>query len=425
MSDAADAAGIGGGDAPASAGAPPAKKRKLGKKERQRLRAMAEGTYVAPTQPTKAPPKPKQARQPYNGGMAPSLLTRHIREAWTPDALLATCDKYRDRVNHIHASAAWNSLGRLAADDREWWRREPDALESLTARTLELVRESPDMGPRELANVAHGVAKSGARSATLPSLLDAVAESLAPRLPECNPQELANAAWAFAKSDHAGDAVSALVRALASEITAKADRLNPQELTNAAWAFATVGADASSSESVATLFDALARSSARNLAGFSPQGLSNTAWAFAKVGATNDALMDAMTTRATAEAASLNPRDLANVAWAFARSGRADERCFAALADAAERRVDDFSTQGLANTAWAHAKAGVSAPTLFSALARALESRFFRGRVGEDVAPQDVSNAAWAFARACQFAAAIRRQACCAEDASRNPSSSE
>ena len=150
-------------DAPPASASSGAKKKKLGKKERQRLRAMAAGTYVPPTLPTKAPKKPTIARQPYAGGVAPSLLTRYIREAWTPESLLETCDRYAAKMNHIHAGAAWNSLAKLATNpahpDRDWALRVDGALlERLVERTIAIV---PTMGPRELANAAHGVAKSG------------------------------------------------------------------------------------------------------------------------------------------------------------------------------------------------------------------------------------------------------------------------
>ena len=175
-----------GADASAAAapeGAPaPGKKKKLGKKERQRLKAIADGTYVAPVLPQKQPPKAKQARQPYNGGMAPSLLTKYIKEAWTTTALLETCEQYQDRMNKIHASASWNCLGRLAtaAADARWFERDRRALEALARKTTEMVLASVDvrsepaedasanavMGARELANVAHGLAKCGAAHAS-------------------------------------------------------------------------------------------------------------------------------------------------------------------------------------------------------------------------------------------------------------------
>ena len=73
--------------ADASAAAAPAggpatgKKKKLGKKERQRLKAIADGTYVAPVLPQKQPPG--EARASRTTGDGASLLTKYIKEAWT------------------------------------------------------------------------------------------------------------------------------------------------------------------------------------------------------------------------------------------------------------------------------------------------------------------------------------------------------
>ena len=311
--------------ADASAAAAPAggpatgKKKKLGKKERQRLKAIADGTYVAPVLPQKQPPKAKQARQPYNGGMAPSLLTKYIKEAWTTTALLETCEQYQDRMNKIHASASWNRLGRLAtaAADARWFERDRAALEALARKTTEMVLASVDvgsspaddasanavMGARELANVAHGLAKCGAARASdepetfssgttffdddddverpfgerdaLPrtngfilsrthdrrdgekdadenenassdptrALIAALAKALTVRARECNAQEAANAAWAFRKLGREGDPELYEALAFVARREAANDAMNPQELANAAWAFSGVLAE--------------------------------------------------------------------------------------------------------------------------------------------------------------------------------------
>ena len=295
-----------GADASAAAapeGAPaPGKKKKLGKKERQRLKAIADGTYVAPVLPQKQPPKAKQARQPYNGGMAPSLLTKYIKEAWTTTALLETCEQYQDRMNKIHASASWNCLGRLAtaAADARWFERDRRALEALARKTTEMVLASVDvrsepaedasanavMGARELANVVHGLAKCGAAHASdepgetffddpdgddgkdvsekntfddatrgntddgknttdshtdpLRALVAALAAALTARARECNAQEAANAAWAFRKLGREGDPALYAALAFVARREAEKDAMNPQELTNAAWAFSGV-----------------------------------------------------------------------------------------------------------------------------------------------------------------------------------------
>jgi hypothetical protein len=348
-----------GADASAAAapeGAPaPGKKKKLGKKERQRLKAIADGTYVAPVLPQKQPPKAKQARQPYNGGMAPSLLTKYIKEAWTTTALLETCEQYQDRMNKIHASASWNCLGRLAtaAADARWFDRDRRALEALARKTTEMVLASVDvrsepaedasanavMGARELANVAHGLAKCGAAHASdepgetffddpdgddgkdvskkntfddatrgntddgknttdshdpLQTLVAALAAALTARARECNAQEAANAAWAFRKLGREGDPLLYAALAFVARREAEKDAMNPQELTNAAWAFSgvlaaetetyeqTVTNDVAFAEDVARTVDALASSAAKRLCDFDARGVCVLTCALAK-----------------------------------------------------------------------------------------------------------------------------------------------
>ena len=51
-----------------------------------------------------------------------------------------------------------------------------------------------DFVARELANVAHGVARSG-RGQSMSKLMDRLARSIEGCLGECNAQELANTAW--------------------------------------------------------------------------------------------------------------------------------------------------------------------------------------------------------------------------------------
>ena len=70
----------------------------------------------------------------------------------------------------------------------------------------------------------------------------------------------------------------------------------------------------------------------------------------------------------------LGGRQLANIAHAAAKlrlRRRAAAPLFNALASASTKRVGDFNPQNLSNTAWAFAKAGHAAPKLFDALASA------------------------------------------------------
>ena len=319
--------------ADASAAAAPAggpatgKKKKLGKKERQRLKAIADGTYVAPVLPQKQPPKAKQARQPYNGGMAPSLLTKYIKEAWTTTALLETCEQYQDRMNKIHASASWNCLGRLAtaAADARWFERDRAALEALARKTTEMVLASVDvgsspaddasanavMGARELANVAHGLAKCGAaRASDEPETFssgttffdddDDVERPFGERdaLPRTNTNGGVHSRISRTHDDRrdgekdadenenenasSSDPTRALIAALAKALTVRARECNAQEAANAAWAFRKLGLASSGDPELYEALAFVARREAANDA-MNPQELANAAWAFSGV----------------------------------------------------------------------------------------------------------------------------------------------
>ena len=84
-----------------------------------------------------------------------------------------------------------------------------------------------------------------------------------------------------------------------------------------------------------------------------------------------------MPTRAFATAATVNYRD---------------EKLFAALAIAAERRLPEFNPQEVANAAWAFATVNYRDQKLCAALALAAERRL------SEFHPQEVANTAWASA---------------------------
>ena len=185
------------------------------------------------------------------------------------------------RFNHIHLSACWNKLGHLARDSEDWYQQpsNAEALESLLKHTLVTVQGS-EIEARQLANIAHGVVKSGAfkdRSDSMRALMTALAGSLRAQLGSCNAQELANVAWAFAKS---GQVDAELFAALAATAQQQwyLENFNAQEAANITWAFATAG------HSDTKLFQALGGLVEERLDSFSTQGLANTAWAFAKAG---------------------------------------------------------------------------------------------------------------------------------------------
>ena len=128
-----------------------------------------------------------------------------------------------------------------------------EALELLVQHTVRAAMKG-ELGARQLANVAYGVARSG------------IGKSLA-----------------FATVGHP-DAELFTVLARAAEQRIR--DFSPQNLANTAWAFATLGL------SDAQLFTVLVRAAEHRIRDFNAQNLTNTAWAFATLGTPVPALFD-------------------------------------------------------------------------------------------------------------------------------------
>lgn len=336
-----------------------------------------------------------RGRQAHNGTAqsevpSPALLTSLIKRSWTVESLFQTFSTYEGHFNHIHLSACWNSLGHQSRSTRvEGTAVHADALQSLVQKTSLVVTTCSEVRARQLANIAHGVAKSGLRQEHVGGLMTALAAALKARLAECNPQELANVAWAFAKMRHVD---ADFFGKLAETVEGCAMDLNPQEIANTAWAFATAG------HSDTRLWRSLAPVVELRVIEFTTQGLSNTAWAFAKAGHVDARLFAMMGGRARERLDDFNSQDLANTALAFAKAGVFDAELFEALAKSAvEWHLESLSAQGLATTIWAFAKAGLTDHNkLFTAFAKSILQRGIN-----DFNSQDIAHTAWAFAKAC------------------------
>ena len=194
-------------------------------------------------------------------------LNQRISQAGSTHELLRLAEFSIGSLNHIHAGNLWNKLGKQpdVTDNRHH-----QQVGKLLRRSMELI----DMcSARQLANIAHGVAKC--RVQEVNTLYAAIAEAaVRGGLGGFNPQNLANIAWAFATVGVRADALYAAIAEAA--VRGGLGGFKPQELSNTAWAFATAGVRADA------LYAAIAEAAVRGgLGGFKPQDLSNTAWAFA------------------------------------------------------------------------------------------------------------------------------------------------
>lgn len=360
-------------------------------------------------------------RAPLSAQQAASReINSQIVSATSAEAILRLYDERRDAFDEVNLSTAWNRIGKqyiAAAERRTFFQR--------NERTLAHMRETTDgiagrLLPRNLAGVAHGIAKLGYRGAhqtmhhlartslaciddfkpqeianimwafskasvPSPELFGAVAASAPAKLRDFKPQELSNTAWAFATAD---TPAPALFAAIADEAIPQLELFKPQELKDLAWAFATLR------EPAPRLFEHIAREAAPRVHEFNSQELANLAWAFAKADHPVPDLFAALGAEATPRLREFKPQELANTAWAFATAGVANRQLFAAIAREAAPRMGQFKTQELANTVWAFATAGVGVPELFREAERAAIGQMAGFRT------QEISNTIWAFATA-------------------------
>ena len=99
---------------------------------------------------------------------------------------------------------------------------------------------------------------------------------------EIGARQLATVAVGVAGTSIPGESLGVLLRTLARASEQRVHEFNAQGLTNTVWAFATVGkTDEKSNEK---LFAVFANAAEQRMGEFTAQALSNTAWAFAKIG---------------------------------------------------------------------------------------------------------------------------------------------
>ena len=319
------------------------------------------------------------------------MLTSLLTKSYNVQTLLSLFDIHGSYFNQVHMSAFWTTLGKHS-------KRNPRQLGYLqmqlvrNATLFERVRTQttrmiPDLGHREIGNVAHGMASAGIGSAgEWSQLWTTLATSCTERLPYMSEQGLVNVVWAFATSTHAAPPLYAEAHRLLLE---KIENLTPQGLANAAWAFATARHDA---PSYFVGLEEIIRE--RGVDAFKPQELCNVIWAYATCGIASEEIFDLAAEYMRENLSDFSPQGIANALWSFATLGHASPALFEAVARASIGRLRSFNQQELSLTAWAYATMAVPAPELFDALAVQATRRV------NELNPQAVSNMAWAYATA-------------------------
>jgi len=332
--------------------------------------------------------------------MTSKRIMLKIKQADNMGTLFALHENFSEHFDAIHLASFWTSLGRFGSS-------RPDALPHGPFWNLlfqsECMIENDELQSRELANVAHAIARLPVTAIKQASpLLDALAKASIKQIHKFNDRDVSNTAWAFAKTGHQSpqlfDAISAArIKLIAS--------FSPQALANTAWSFARAG------HSAPALFDEIAVAALANADKLKPQEISNTAWAFASAGHPAPALFDALaisaismissssSTSANVRGDAFRPEEIAGMAWAYGKAGRAAPALFDALAPVMQR----YAARGLirprelAATAWAYATAGHPAPDLLDALAATALSPACPMNTFK---PQELANTVWAYATA-------------------------
>jgi hypothetical protein len=288
------------------------------------------------------------------GGQSnPRLINSWITKAESvKDILSVFRDNIRD-LNHIHVSAAFNMLGKMAKSrDHSPRHLTTDGAFQELLRLARDFAENRKFDPQHVANTTHGIAKlheAGRLGGSVDDTLAALEIDAVRVAPKMKPQELANTAYAYSvlgrmPGEETWTALEAAAGRVAPEMVAQA-------VANTVWGYATLG-KAPGDETWA----ALEAAAGRVARGVKPQELANLVWAYAKLdrmpGKETWAALEAAAGRVARD---MNEQDVANTVLAYATLGRmpgAETR--AALETAAGRVAAEMKPQELANTVWAY-----------------------------------------------------------------------
>ena len=127
----------------------------------------------------------------------PAALTARLTRCKTPSALVHEHTRNCRAFDEVHYSTFWHRLGRLSGGGLQRAGIREHELVAPREATVLAVRA---MRARNLANTAHGLARSGLRNVPPWDLLwRALHGRLLRQASRLKPQELANAAWALAR----------------------------------------------------------------------------------------------------------------------------------------------------------------------------------------------------------------------------------
>jgi hypothetical protein len=328
------------------------------------------------------------------GGQSnPRLINSWITKAESvKDILSVFRDNIRD-LNHIHVSAAFNMLGKMAKSrDHSPRHLTTDGAFQELLRLARDFAENRKFDPQHVANTTHGIAKlheAGRLGGSVDDTLAALEIDAVRVAPKMKPQELANTAYAYSvlgrmPGEETWTALEAAVRRLAPR------DMNSQDVANLVWSYATLFR-----MPVEETWAALEAAAVRVAPDMHAQAVSITLYAYAKLGQTpGDEAWAALEAAAGRVAPEMVAQAVANTVWGYATLGKAPgDETWAALEAAAGRVARGVKPQELANLVWAYAKLDrMPGKETWAALEAAA------GRVARDMNEQDVANTVLAYA---------------------------
>ena len=271
--------------------------------------------------------------------VSPSRLTAIIKEqCFSLYDLHCIISDHGSSFNHIHVSAAFGMLWRIARSEREPPKDVNDVLSNLSDLALSRM---DDLGAREVSNTLHSIAKLSKQGYgnSSPELIEALVSHASHQLQDFNPQNLSNAIWALATLNHPDDDfTSALILAARGKLR----DFNPQNLSNAIWAMATLN------HHDFDFTSALILAARGKLRDFNPQALSNTIWALATLYHPDDDFTSALILAARGKLRDFNPQALSNTIWALIiLSHRNDDFSTALISELQGRELAVFTPKNL------------------------------------------------------------------------------
>jgi hypothetical protein len=262
--------------------------------------------------------------------------------------ILSVYSADHEDFNEVNWSTTMNKLGKIFGKDKQLM-KQSDTFRTMIRDLSLRMTASPELqhfgGAREVATIAHALAKLKVKSKDVTDILNTVDNNSKWLLETGNPQAIANTAWAFAALN---TPAHSLFKRIGERASVLVDQCDPQAIANIAWAFATLNIPSPS------LFKKIDERASFLVENGEPQAIANVAWAFAKGSYDAPMLFAAIDSRSKHILDAGNAQTISVTAMAFAELGIRPGSFFSDL----EERLGEFlykyraNEQGICNVCW-------------------------------------------------------------------------